>query len=146
MSQSDQHKELIATTATELSSIFPNLILTTDSQSEPGDPIPRRINGFRPDLVGTIASGDFFVVAEAKTDRDLENCHTLNQIWAFATYLEKKRNGVFVLAVAGLSADRAKTTLRFAQRALRLASTRMAVFDSLDLWWLDKGGRRWHFG
>ena len=85
------------------------------------------------------------MIAEAKTDRDLDNKHTHNQVVSFIAYLERKGNGLFVLSVTGCGADHAKTLLRFIRQDIRVTHTDIAVFDSCDFWFIDpNGGKMWH--
>ena len=81
----------------------------------PGDEVPPLIGGFRPDVYGRKTSASSIVIAEAKTDGDLDNKHTHNQIKSFIDYLERRENSFFVLSVTGYGANRAKTLLRFMQ-------------------------------
>ncbi|MCY3767943.1 MAG: hypothetical protein OXG56_01035 [Gammaproteobacteria bacterium] len=118
-----------------------------DLQPKPGDPVPPLINGFRPDVISRSNLENSIVIAEAKTDRDLDNKHTENQIASFINYLEKKGNGCLVLSVTGCGADRAKTFLRFMHQSEKVRITNLTVFDGCDFWQLESfGGIAWHLG
>ena len=145
MSQSDAHRQLVLNVAEALRCRCPLIRLVTDTQSTPGEPIPPIISGYRPDVFAMVSSSETSIIAEAKTDNDLENKHTNNQIAAFINYLEQKKNGLFVLSVSGNRADRAKTMLRFIVRNRQKTNTSVAVFDGCDFWFIDSfGGRMWH--
>ena len=146
MSQSDIHRNLVIRVAEALEARYPGVSFTTDVQQIPGDAVPPNIGGFRPDVYACRkTSADPVVIAEAKTDRDLDNKHTHNQVVSFIAYLERKGNGLFVLSVTGCGADHAKTLLRFIRQDIRATHTDIAVFDSCDFWFIDpNGGRMWH--
>ena len=126
--------------AKALKSRYPRLSIITDIQESPGDPIPRLIDGYRPDLYARITVENSIVIAEAKTDNDLEKTHTYNQIETFITHLERKEFGLFVLSVTGCRADHARTILRFTRRRVQAKRTHIAVFDGCDFWELDPIG------
>ena len=145
MSQSDAHRDLVIQVTRALESRYPQTSFITDVQQIPGNEVPPLISGFRPDVYGRKISVNSIVIAEAKTDRDLDNKHTHNQIKSFIDYLERKENGFFVLSVTGHSANRAKTLLRFIHKDMNVMSTEIIVFDSCDFWLLDPtGGTIWH--
>ena len=106
--------------------------------------MPPLLDGFRPDVFARDHSNHTAVIAEAKTAGDLDNSHTFSQVSAFIDYLEKFRNGIFVLAVNGSTADHAKTIMRFACRARTDRFARIVVFDSYDFWLLSEGETTWH--
>lgn len=146
MSQSDIHRNLVIRVAEALAVRYPGVSFTTDLQQIPGDAVPPVIGGFRPDVYACRrTSAGPVVIAEAKTDRDLDNKHTYNQVASFIAYLEQIGNGLFVLSVTGYGADHAKTLLRFIRQDVRVTYTGIAVFDSCDFWFIDPdGGRKWH--
>ena len=144
MSQSDLHRDLVMKTVAELKRRHPQIAVTADIQQKPGDAVPPKIGGFRPDVYATLLSTSI-VIAEAKTDGDIDNSHTYNQLSAFVNYLERKRNGSMILSVTGCGANRAKTLLRFLWRDICVKSTLLSVFDSHDFWMLDStSGVMWH--
>lgn len=145
MSQSEEHKKLVSLLAENLESRFPGIQLIIDILAVPGDEVPPIIGAYRPDLYAEITPDSPVIVGEAKTDTDLQNRHTYNQLSTFVTYLESRGNGLFVLAISGLIADQAKTFMRFVYQALGIKSTSMVLFDGLDFWQLDPVGTRlWH--
>lgn len=148
MSQSKAHQQLVIASARALRILQPELVVRLDLQDAPGDPIPPIVGGYRPDIYATSAeTGECVLIAEAKTDRDLDREHTVLQIEAFVSHLESRavERASFVLAVNGRVADRAKAILRllFSEKPPSCLSIR--VFDGLDFWTLSKeGGRLWH--
>ena len=145
MSQSDLHRHLVIQVVKALEARFPSMSFITDVQQKPGDKVPPLIDGFRPDVYASEAFSSSIIIAEAKTDGDLNNEHTNNQIVAFVNYLERRRDGFFVLSVTGCGADRARTLLRFACQLTHVNSTAIAVFDGCDFWSLDSSdGATWH--
>ena len=143
MAESCAHRELVVQLAKILSNETPHLHILTDVQLQPGAPVPPKIRGYRPDVYAT--NQNSVVIAEAKTDKGLDNQHTFNQVKSFITYLERKKNGRFILSVNGTVADRAKTLLRFICLEVLAKTTNISVFDGYDFWRLDLGGGRlWH--
>ena len=119
------------------------MLIRTDLQGSPGDPVPPLIGGYRPDIIGRcVRTNADLLIAEAKTDRDIDNQHTLDQIGAFLNHLYTLPRGVgtFILTVDGCVADRARTVLQFACR--QHVSSRLCVnlFDGLDFWILGPLG------
>ena len=148
MSQSEVHRNLVLSTADALEQYFPKILLCIDLQEFPGDPVPPLISGFRPDIIGYYApiSSDV-VIAEAKTNCDIDNQHTFNQIDAYLNHLDTLSNGIgtFVLAVDGCLADHARMVLELIYR--RKISPRLSIFvyDGLDFWSLNPSGApQWH--
>lgn len=114
-----------------------------DLQQTPGDPVPPLISGYRPDIIAhPPANGPDLLIAEAKTNRDIDSQHTLDQINTFVEHLQTRPRGVgtFVLAVNGCVADRARTVLRFACRERVSPQVRVSLFDGLDFWNLGSAG------
>ena len=144
MSESEAHRRLVRDTAVRVAKGFGAVRIVTDVQDAPGGPTPPLIDGHRPDLWGTDATGRTILIGEAKTPRDLQRRHTVRQLRSFLGYLENQGRGCFVLAVEGHGAVFAKTLLRFfAQEACAMA-TRLVVFDGFDLWTLhQQSGVRW---
>ena len=146
MSQSDEHKDLVIQMVAELEFRHPQISITADIQKNSGDPVPPMISNFRPDVYARLSTDpSVVIIAEAKTDRDIENSHTRNQIMAFINYCERRKGGFFILSVTGCGAGRAKTLLRFLYQDVRSINTVLAVFDGCDLWSLDSTtGVKWH--
>ena len=145
MSQSEAHRTLVETVAVAIVKRHRGIVTTVDLQLSPGDELPPLIDGFRPDVYAKNSQIGLIVIAEAKTDNDIDNRHTHGQITSFINYLERQKKGSFILAVTGIGADRAKTLLRFTRRELGVESTMIEVFDCCDFWRLDpSSGVKWH--
>ena len=86
MSESSAHRKLVFNLASAVEVRYSNVSITVDVQEIPGDPIPL-INGYRPDIYGTVDGA--LLIAEAKTNTDLDSNHTLAQIISFISYLEQ---------------------------------------------------------
>ncbi len=141
------HRRLVVDTAQAIQRHHPAMQITTDLQAQPGDPVPMLIGGYRPDIIGRhVAESVQTVIAEAKTDRDIENRHTRLQIAAFVTHLHsmEKGTGTFILAVNGQVADTARTVLKFNCRQYVSTRLHIKLFDGLDFWTLGSlGGPLW---
>ena len=147
MSQSDVHRDLIMQVADEIQSCYPKISIITDLQQKPGDAVPPMISGFRPDVYAVQPdTSPSIIIAEAKTDGDLNNRHTEAQLQAFIRYLEHETDdGLLVLAVTGRRADQAKTLLWITRQINQTVNTTLAVYDSHDFWVIDQeSGVAWH--
>ena len=143
MSQSNAHRELILATTHAIRIHHPTMSICADLQELPGDPIPPLIGGYRPDIIGRcVHTHADLLIAEAKTDRDVDRQHTLDQIDAFLEHLRTPPHGVgtLILTVNGCAADRARTVLRFACRQHVSSRICINLFDGLDLWTLGPFG------
>lgn len=148
MSQSSAHQQLVIATAAAIRHRHPNLLIEVDLQDAPGDPIPPLIGSFRPDIIARshTASPDIFI-AEAKTDGDIDNTHTSDQIAAYLDHLEAQQTGTgtFILAVHGQVACIARNVLRFSCGERVSPRLHVYLFDGLDFWKLgSKGEALWH--
>ena len=116
-------------------------------KSPPVISVPPLIGGYRPDIIGRCArTGTDLLIAEAKTDGDLRNQHTLKQISAFLNHLDTLPSGVgtLILTVDGRVADRARTILGFTCRQHVSSRLRVNLFDGLDFWDLGPlGAPQW---
>ena len=143
MSQSNAHRQLVVTAAQAIQQRHPTIRVTTDLLEVPGDPIPPRIGGYRPDIIayGQPTSLEL-VIAEAKTDGDIDNQHTLSQVGAFVEHLHAMQSGTgtFILAVNGQVADNARALLSFACRQRVSSRLHIKLFDGLDFWILGPQG------
>lgn len=147
MSESDDHRRLVVDGMRFIACKYPYMKITSDIQESPGDPVPLLVGGHRPDIYATDLSKDAkpnFIIAEAKTDYDLDRSHTESQVKSFIDYLEQREQGQFILLVTGVGARRAKSVLRFVQEEESVQRTQLAIFDTLDLWCYDSETKRWH--
>ena len=147
MSQSNAHRELVIAATRAIRQRRRDILILADLQDSPGDPVPPLIGGYKPDIIGRcVRTHAILLIAEAKTDRDIDKQHTLDQIGAFLDRLHRLPRGVgtFIFTVDGRVADHARTFLRFACR--QYVSSRLCVnlFDGLDFWVLGPpGGPPW---
>lgn len=147
MSQSEAHRELVIQAADALIIRYPHIRILTDLQKYPGDEVPPTISGYRPDIYANKVSSSPLIVSEAKTDRDLDNKHTHQQITSFIRYLDLLNDSLFVLSVSGRAVDHAKTFMRFLFHTTKVKYTRIEIYDGCDFWLLvDGGGISWHLG
>ena len=145
MSQSKAHRNLIKGTVDALGSRYTNISMLVDLQENPGDEVPPKIGGFIPDIYVTRKQGHSIIIAEAKTDGDIDNRHTRDQAISFIKHLNRRKAGIFILSVTGYKADRAKTVLHFIRKEFQVVSTEIEVFDGCDFWRLDsREGVNWH--
>ena len=143
MSQSRDHRRLVVAAAQAIEQRHPTMRVITDLLDAPGDRVPPCIGGHRPDIIARCtAASPQFVIAEAKTDGDIDNQHTQSQIGAFVDYLDAMKigNGTFILAVNGQVADSARTVLRFSCRQRVSSRLHISLFDGLDFWTLGPIG------
>jgi len=149
MAESAEHRELVRMARLAIQSRYPYMELVSDESEVPGSPVPPIIGESRPDLHGrhsSHASSFTELIAEAKTDDDLDNSHTDKQLSDFIHHLEKRDSGLLILVVSGHNADHAKTVLRFKYISDRVEKTQFAVFDTLDFWYFDESNCRWLLG
>ena len=147
LSQSELHRSMVQVLAMELTALLPNLTFIVDVQEMPGDAVPPLLGGFRPDVVGVGKGIQIEVVAEAKTNFDLESPRSHAQILAFLDYLGSQQKGLFVLSVTGGRADRAKTMLRFLYIHSPIANVEVTIYDGQDFWILEpKRCMKWRLG
>lgn len=120
----------------------PTVRVVADLMESPGDALPPVIGGHRPDIYARCNIGCLRLIAEAKTDGDIDNGHTHSQIDAFIGHLAALAvgTGIFVLSVNGEVADIARTVLRFTCREFVSPKLQVELFDGLDFWTLGKFG------
>ena len=147
MSQSEMHRRLVVNAAKAILQQHPGMRLTLDVQKAPGDPVPSPINGHRPDIAGLNTGACLRVlIAEAKTDADIDNNHTRSQLDAYLRHLDSIKSGIgiFIMAVNGEAADTARGLLKFHCRDQVSSCLQVKVFDGLDFWTLGPpGGELW---
>ena len=122
------------------------MYVTTDLLDDPGDPVPPCIGGHRPDIIArcTAACRQSIIIAEAKTDSDIDNQHARSQVGTFVNHLDATTmdisTGTFILAVNGHVAASAGTVLRFSCRQRVSFRLHIKLFDGLDFWALGPFG------
>ena len=143
MSQSEAHRRLIVATAQAIQQRNPAMQITTDLIENPGDPVPPLIGSYRPDIIARCTTDSIhLVIAEAKTDGDINNRHTRSQIAAFVDHLDSIKNGTgtLILAVNGQVVEKARTVLNFNFRQRVSSRLHIILFDGLDFWALGPPG------
>ena len=121
-----------------------------DIQQNPGDEVPPIIGSFRPDVYGADNEHQTIIIAEAKTDKDIDNLHTEQQLKSFINHLDQLGGSgvkcLFVMSASYAGADLAKTVLRLNFATAPLKNTEIEVFDGLDFWLMRAENRRisWH--
>ncbi len=146
MSQSKEHQDLIKKTVSAILCRYTNLEILSDIQNKPGDPVPPTIEGFKPDIYAT-QEKRLKIISEIKTNKDIDNKHTENQVITFINYLEQRQNGLFIFSVTGVKANVAKVFLSFIRQSCGVQNmkTKIEVFDTHDFWRLDQMEyRHWH--
>ena len=142
------HRRLVVNAAKAIRQQHSGMRLTLDVQDAPGDPVPSQINGHRPDIVGLCTGVSYrLLIAEAKTDGDIDNNHTRSQVDAYLQHLDSINSGIgtFVMAVRGEAADTARGFLYYTCRDQVSPSLQVKLFDGLDFWTLGApGGEPWH--
>ena len=138
------HHSLVTTVALAIEHQHPIFTVLTDPKRHPADPLPPTISGHRPDVYAWDPDASLTIIAEAKTDNDIDNAHTYSQLQAFLGHLQRRRTGLLVLAVTAYRANFAKTVLRFLLPATT-APIQIAVHDGCDFWYLrHEGTITWH--
>ena len=143
MSQSEAHRWLIEATAQAIQQRNPAMQVITDLIENPGDQVPWLIGGYRLDIIARcIASSFQTIIAEAKTNGDIDNQHTRSQIAAFVDHLDSMKNstGTLILAVNGQVVGTARTVLNFNFRQCVSPRLHIKLFDGLDFWALGPPG------
>ena len=90
------------------------LIVLHDLPSDIGSDKPPMIEGFRPDLYASNGALQTVIIGEAKTAKDLETSHSLEQYQAYARHLALCAHPTFILAVPWQLKARARFLLRSA--------------------------------
>ena len=142
MPETALHRRLVCQARARVQELLPSAKILADLPESPGDVRPPKIDQFYPDLYAWVHGEGTVVIAEAKT-QGLDSGHTFCQLSAFLEYLDPFPSGLLLLAVPGTHADRARTLLRMLQ-SIRPTTVKLAVFDELDIWFLESfNGTRW---
>ncbi len=148
MSESDVHRNIVSATVQAIQCRWPEMRMTMDIAQAPGDEIPPIINGHRPDIMGQhTGPKPCFLIAEVKTNNDIDKSHTRDQVNAFLQYLNDRSTGqgVFIFAVNGTVAHEARHFLQWVCHSYMSSHVGVMLFDSLDFWTLDPFGKvMWH--
>lgn len=93
---------------------------------------PLRINGYVPDVFTASAPHGRTIIGEAKTSRDVERPHSVEQIKAFLRYCSTHENAFFVFAVPWPMSRYAKTLLKRLQQQTDAATVSIIVIEGLS--------------
>ena len=142
MSESNQHYQLVSIMTRYIKDKYPKYMVLSDIQKYPGDSVPNKINGFKPDFLAVSGDKKHHIIGEAKTVTDLNSSHSEKQFITFITYLENQDTSNFLLSVPYESTPRAKIILYFLSIKLCVSTTKFLIFDECDWWQLRKTS--WH--
>jgi hypothetical protein len=95
---------------------------------------PPRIAGHVPDVYATNVPTTTTLIGEAKTQSDLENDHSRQQITAFLRYLSHTPSGILVISVPLAASTTARRLLAELKIPFALAATRTIVLDGVNAW------------
>jgi len=147
MTESIDHRRLVMAGIKLIAARYPSMRIISDIQESPGDQVPFLIGNHRPDIYAADLSQGAkpsLVIAEAKTDMDLDSPHTESQVRSFIDFLEHRDQSKLILLTTGAGARRAKSILRFASVEASVRRSQLAVFDTLDLWHYNSKAKKWH--
>ena len=92
---------------------------------------PHRIAGFVPDVYAFDAPLTVRIIGEAKTQADLENAHSQEQISAFLAFLGQQEQGIFILAVPWAAKRLAHVLVESKRVSVGAGSVRTTILDDL---------------
>jgi hypothetical protein len=92
---------------------------------------PPKINGYVPDVFTASAPHSRKIVGEAKTIRDIERPHSVEQIKAFLRYCSIHEDAVFVFAAPWSMSRYAKALLKRLQQQTRSQMVKIMVIEGL---------------
>jgi hypothetical protein len=81
-----------------------------------GSPVPPTIEGFMPDVWAKNFRKGLTIVGEAKTNNDIENRHSANQLSAFLRFCDRNRPSQLVIAVPWMMVNCAKGFVGYLKR------------------------------
>ena len=110
------------------------MVVIADLDNPIGEERPPNINGYIPDVYARNIKNDITIIGEAKTQNDISNEHTKNQIRSYLDYLCLARQGILVIATQWDSVNSIKSIVKL---ALRDSSS-----DSLQTIFLSVAGER----
>jgi hypothetical protein len=102
MAESAKHLELIKRIVDYIGNTYFGLDYVATLHDLPGHigcEKPPKIGSYRPDVYAVDAPLTKIIIGEAKTEQDLETCHSRDQLRAFINHLKHERNGILILAV-----------------------------------------------
>ncbi len=90
------------------------MVVIADLDNPIGEERPPNINGYIPDVYARNIENDISIIGEAKTQNDVRNKHTKNQINSYLDYLCVVRQGVLVIAIQWDCVNAIKNTVKIA--------------------------------
>ena len=131
MAESLQHQRLVERIVNAVVGVLNDYdeTLCLVDRAVDSDGVPRRIEGFCPDIYATDAS--IVIVGEAKTSGDLESPRTEHQLRAFLKYVEAHTSRHLVLAVPWTAVATAKSVLRHAAPNWSSVCKRVHILDGI---------------
>ena len=91
------------------------MVVITDLDNPIGEERPPNINGYIPDVYARNIENDITIIGEAKTQNDVRNKHTKNQISSYLDYLCVARQGLLVIATQWDCVNAIKNTVEIMQ-------------------------------
>lgn len=139
MPESDQHQRLILRLVDYIKARFAknySLTILDDLPKAIGSEKPPTIGNFRPDVYAVDVPETIVIVGEAKSVKDLESFHSRDQYRSFLSFLSKRENSYFLLAVPFQSVPAARRVISSIMVKLNL------TFDDVTVVVLDEISER----
>lgn len=93
---------------------------------------PPKIGAYRPDVFAIDAPLTTTIVGEAKTQPDLENQHTCEQLISFLGFLRLQQNPVFIFAVPWQAKTTAHSLVQRLSRDVGPNIIQIAIIDDVE--------------
>jgi hypothetical protein len=106
--------------------------IRVDSPEASAGTKPPPVYGFVPDVYAMGRDGIGLVIGEAKTARDVENRHTLEQFTAFMKLCSLSPDSCLVIAVPWWLVRLARAMVATVERRQRITNVRVVVLDKLE--------------
>ncbi|MBO06510.1 MAG: hypothetical protein CMI58_05710 [Parcubacteria group bacterium] len=102
-----------------------------DKPESPTGGKPPKINSFIPDLCVPYTPNKLFVIGEAKTVKDLEKNHSIEQFEAFLKECKKHKYSLLVVAVPWFNVRLAESMLNYLKEKVGADRVEIKVLDQL---------------
>ena len=93
---------------------------------------PQKIGNYRPDVCVPNAPGNIFIIGEAKTTRDLERKHSIEQFRTYLVYCAEHVNSILVLAVPWHQARLAGNIINTLKKQIGADKVKTKVLERLS--------------
>lgn len=134
MSESNTHIQLVEEMVCWITQYYLNgdrgYLLIDQPESKNGSK-PPKINGYIPDVFTACAPNCRTVIGEAKTARDVDRPHSIEQIKAFLRHCSGQKDAVFILATPWPMSRFAKSLLKHLQQQTNSSSVKIVVMEGL---------------